>query len=738
MMRKGIHRVSCVLLCGAATLPVLAQVSASAQTISNADIIVTAQRRSERLIDVPMAVTALTSETLEKSGVANTSDLAKVTPGLTMTFYGSNLQPSLRGVSATGGNTGDNPSIAMYLDGVYQAQQISALFDLPDVEQIEVLKGPQGTLYGQNATGGAIIITTKAPSFTPTGKLSASYGNYDNVQLRGFVSGPIVEDKLAASLAGSYQKRDGFRTNISTGTRDRGLDSKMVRGKLLFQPDERLKVTFTGYYADRDDSTVYAFVPLNDNSLGYLLRPDAPRATRPSKQFVGFPDPFVNSKLWGLSARAEYELDAGTINWISAFAKSKVTADEDLDASPVNIAQYKYGSLYDRTILHEINFASRTFGSFSFLIGGLYLNTKSWFDRGTYVQYPDFNDPNFGAGLTLTGEPLPTPFTAFPSYGAINKRIMAAYAEVTLNLTDQFIVTAGGRYTHERQTAVTDVGFLPAPISSPLNPQKWNKFTPRVTARYEITPDSNIYATYAKGFKGGLINTGSGFLANNVVDPEVITSYEVGYKGHPLQGLTVTLAGFWYDYKNLQVVAYGANNLYVTQNAASARGKGVELDLRWAITPEFTLSGGAAYVDAKYHSFPDAQTFVPNAFGAGNVSVVKDLSGKRLLRSPKWTANATANYQKELSAGTIGAYATIYYNSGQFIETSSRIFQDHYATVDGELSFAPKALDGVRFILWGKNLTDKAYLNGTLVTDFADAAVYAEPRTYGGRVEFAF
>lgn len=738
MNQKGIQRILCVLLAGTATMPGLLPASASAQTSGNPDIIVTAQRRSERLIDVPMAVTALTSETLEKSGVANTSDLAKVTPGLTMNFYGSNLQPSLRGVSATGGNTGDNPSIAMYLDGVYQAQQISALFDLPDVEQVEVLKGPQGTLYGQNATGGAITITTRAPSFTPTGKLSASYGNYDNVQLRGFVSGPIVEDKLAVSLAGSYQTRDGFRTNISTGTRDRGLDSRLVRGKLLFQPDDRLKFTFTGYYADRDDSTVYAFVPLNDNSLGYLLRPDAPRATNPSKQFVGYPDPFVNSKLWGLSARTEYELDAGTFNWISAFAQSKVTANEDLDASPVNIAQYKYGSLYDRTILHEINFASRTLGAVSFLVGGLYLNTESTFDRGTYVQYPNFDDPNFATNLTLTGAPLPTPFTAFPSYGQVKKRILAAYAEVTLNLTDQFVVTAGGRYTHERQTAKTDVGFLPAPIPSPLNPQTWNKFTPRVTARYEITSDSNVYATYAKGFKGGLINTGSGFLLNNVVDPEVITSYEMGYKGHLFHGLTATLDAFWYDYKNLQVVAYGANNLYVTQNAASTRGKGVELDLRWAVTPEFTLSGGAAYVDAKYRSFRDAQTFVPNAFGAGNVPALADLSGRRLLRAPKWTTNVTANYEKQLSAGTIGAFATLYYNSGQYIETSSRIYQDHYATVDAELSFAPTALNGLRFVLWGKNLTDKAYLSGALVTDFADAVAYAEPRTYGGRVEFQF
>ena len=733
-------RVVAMLLAGVAMFadaPAWAQTSPSDSNKTNADIIVTAQRRSERLLDVPMAVTALSSEKLEKSGVLNTADLAKVTPGLTMTFYGSNLQPSLRGVSSTGGNTGDNPSVAMYLDGVYQAQQISALFDLPDVEQVEVLKGPQGTLYGQNATGGAIIITTRSPSFTPTGKMSASYGNYDDVQLRGFVSGPIVDDKIAVSLAGSYQNREGFRRNVSTGTRDRGVDSKMVRGKILIEPTDRLKFTATAYYAERDDSTAYAFVPLNDNSLGYALRPNAPRATNPSRQFVGFADPFIDSVLWGASLRAELELDAGKLNWISAYAKSKVTADEDLDASPVNIAQYKYDSLYDETQLHELNFVSRDFGPLSFLAGALYLKTKSYFDRGQYVQYPNFNDPNFVSSLTLTGQPFPTPFTAFRSYGRISKNIWAAYAEATLHVSDALVVTAGGRYTEERQRAIADVGFLPQPIPFPGGKQKWTKFTPRVTARYELSPDSNVYATYAKGFKGGLINTGTGFLLNNVVDPEVITSYEVGFKGRILPSLTVTLDGYWYDYKNLQVVAYGSNNTYLTQNAASTRGKGAELEFSWAATPEFRLSGGVAYTDAKYRSFPNAATFVPTGFG-GNTNVTADLSGKRLLRSPKWTANASANYEHEMSAGKVGAYVTVYYNSGQYIESSSRIFQDAYATVDAQLSFAPAALNGVNFVLWGKNLTDKDYLAGALITDFADAVSYAEPRTYGVRAEFQF
>ena len=738
-LRAGLARFAVSTVLGAVAFgsgAAFAQDADEADRVTNQDIVVTAQRRSERLLDVPMSVTALSAETLAKSGVVNTTDLAKVTPGLTMNFYGNNLQPSIRGVTATGGNVGDNPSVAFYLDGVYQAQQIATLFDLPDVEQIEVLKGPQGTRYGQNATGGAIIITTKSPSLEQAnGKFSASYGNYNDVQLRGFVSVPLVNDVVAVSLAGAFHDRQGLRRNLVFGNRDRGINSKVLRGKLLVQPADRLKFTVTGYYSDHSDSAPFAAVTLNDNSLGYALNPNAPRVTRPSKQFSGIADPFVNPESWGVSLHAEWELDAGTINWTSAYAHSEVRAYEDLDASPVNIAEYFYDSLNDTTKVHELNFVSRDFGGVSFLVGALYLDAHSQFKYGQYIQYPDFVNP---ATITTLPTLPPPPVANFRSRGDVWKDIWAAYAEVTVNVTDALVLTAGGRYTQEKQDAQSDNGFLPAPVPYAFGKEKWNKFTPRITARYELSPDSNVYATYAKGFKGGLINTAD-VTNQEAVDPEVITSYEVGFKGKPMPNMTVTAAGFWYDYKNLQVVAYkgGSTGSYITQNAASTRGKGGELDINWAATPEFSLRGGVAYVDAKYRNFPDAATFVPTGFG-GNMNVSADLSGRRLLRAPKWTVTLSGNYEKETDAGTFGAFASFYYNSGQFLETSSRIYQSGYALIDGELSYAPATVPGLRVVLWGKNLTDKDYLAGALVTDFSDQVAYAEPRTFGVRAEFAF
>src|SRR5579863_3750210 len=243
---------------------------ASQQTSTNGDIIVTAQRRSETLTNVPASITALSAQALTAAGVTSNVDLAKVTPGLTMPSYGAFVQPALRGVTSGGANVGESSNVATYIDGIYQPQQISNLLELPDVEQIEVLKGPQGALYGQNATGGAILINSFSPKFTTTGNLSASYGDYNDVNLRGYITGPL-SDTVAVSVAGGYHRHDGYRTNVLTGQRNRGLDSKAIRGKILFKPTPDLRITLAGYYSDRDDSAAYAGQAYKNNSVGYVL-----------------------------------------------------------------------------------------------------------------------------------------------------------------------------------------------------------------------------------------------------------------------------------------------------------------------------------------------------------------------------------------------------------------------------------------------------------------------------------
>ena len=237
---------------------------------STGDIIVTAQRRDEKLRDVPISVTALNADMLSKAGVTNTIELAKVSPGVSLPFYGGFLQPSIRGISSSLAGLGDSPNVAIYIDGVYQASQSGALADLPDVDSVQVLKGPQGSLYGQNAAGGAIIINTIEPSFTLKGLLSASYGNFKDANLKGYVTGPLSE-KLAVLLSGSFRNREGINTDLLRGGHDDGLRSHLIRGKLLWQPSEGTSLTLSGFYSRRDDSGIYSGAPLNGNSLGVAI-----------------------------------------------------------------------------------------------------------------------------------------------------------------------------------------------------------------------------------------------------------------------------------------------------------------------------------------------------------------------------------------------------------------------------------------------------------------------------------
>ena len=698
------------------------------------EIVVTAQRRSENLKDVPMSVTALSADTLTAAGVTSTTDIAKVAPGVTMTFFGAFLQPSVRGITSTGANLGENSNVALYIDGVYQPQQIATLIDLPDVEQIEILKGPQGALYGQNATGGAILVNSMAPSFKFKGKLSASYGNYNDVQLRGYVSGPL-SDTVAASLSASYQNRDGFRRQVVTGERDKGLDAKVVRGKVLFEPTDAVKITASAYYSKRLDSAMYAGFALANNSIGYapdlsafgipVPVPVSPKPTGP-KQFAASPDVFTKIRSAGANLRAEFDVGSGTITSTSGYFDNRISYLADVDGTSVNIGESRASPLTGKFFVNDTSFASREFGAVQFLAGVFYLGGNETFGENIFdLQFPNLPP---APKILLFGT---------NQYARVEKRIIAGYAEVTVKPTDRLTLTAGGRYTSERQRTFSDLlsGVPQATVVEyPGDPVTFKKFTPRVTARYAITPETNVYASWGRGFKSGVVNTTDFTL--DPIKPEVIDAYEVGAKGRIADALRFNFAAFYYDYTNLQAVVFVPGKAYITQNAASARVKGIDFDLSWPVTTEFTLSAGGTFLDAKYRNFANAAAFLPT--GTGNLQITTDLSGERLLRAPKFSGNIAASYARETDAGRFGAYALVYHTSAYGMEPTNRLRQKAYTTFDGELSFAPAGIEGLRLIVWGKNLSDKAYLASTLSSTLADVASYAPPRTFGVRAEFAF
>ncbi|MBV1687826.1 TonB-dependent receptor [Novosphingobium sp. G106] len=263
------------------------------------------------------------------------------------------------------------------------------------------------------------------------------------------------------------------------------------------------------------------------------------------------------------------------------------------------------------------------------------------------------------------------------TYSQVKKEIYALYAEVTVKASDAITVTAGGRYTDEKQRSFSGPSGGPI-VEYPGGAVHFRKFTPRVTARYAVTDDVNVYASWGRGFKSGVLNA-TAPAAQQLVKPETIDAWEAGIKGKIFDSLRVNLSAFYYDYKNLQAVSYcptcAAGGTYLTQNAASAQVKGADFDFTLDVTPEFSLTGGAAILDAKYRRFPNAQIYVPNVTNTGNLSVTQDLSGGRLLRAPKFSGNFGANYAVETSDGRFTAFASLYYNSGFGMELSNRIRQ---------------------------------------------------------------
>ena len=737
---------------------------------NSGDIIVTAQRRSENLRDVPIAITALNADALDKAGVNNLQDLERVTPGLQLPLYGGFLRPSIRGISSGLSTLNDSSNVALYIDGVYQPIQNGAIVDLPDVETIQVLKGPQGTLYGQNATGGAIIIDTVKPKFDTHGELSLSYGNYNEIVGKGFVTGPL-SDKVAVLVSGQVADRDGFNVDLVRGGRDRGLRSVVVRGKILFQPSDATSFQLSGFYTDRKDSNAFATTPLNGNSLGNslirlyqsfgLLPNNAarfPLASEPHTFASTFP-PDLTTWMWGVNLRGKFELgEVGTLDTVSAYQKFRTQSNLNVDSSALNFANVDPLITQGDFYIQELNFSSQKFGGFYFTAGAFYLhrNEQFWPSNFTGFGFVPGNDAN----EQING----IPDFIQSTYARSSKNSYAAYLDLNYDLSEKFTITLAGRYSYEK-VQVSQNGFLQSlsndrtQIADPRGPQSFKKFTPRAVLRYKVNDDHTLYASYSKGFKSGFVDASQigrvtcpggptdASCFDPIVQPETVDSFEIGYKGRIGGVFNFNLAAFHYDYKQIQVFIYRAPTGFY-QNAGAGRINGFDFDLSWNATPELTISGGGSYVDSKYTRFPGAEVYfqTPAAgcaagglpFPCGNFSQSTDVAGNQFQNAPKFTANASIDYRHDFSAGRIGLNAGLTYNSGFPFDVGGHIRQKKYVLLSGEISFAPSGIEGLRLVAWGKNLTNRNYIAGSLPTSFANSVSWAPPRQYGVRAEYKF
>lgn len=675
------------------------------------DIIVTASRRAEPLQNVPISVTALSANAIAAAGVTNTAQLAQVTPGLLFVRNSTSAQFTIRGVSARAVYPGDESNIALYVDGVYQASPIANSFDLLEISRIEVLRGPQGTLFGRNATGGLINIITPDPSFTPRADIDLRYGNFGTVQLRGYATAPI-SDKVAFDLTGNLYSDDGYVKNLAGG-RDLGRRrTKTARGKLMFKPSDDAKIVLTASHTHSDDAAAIAYQPLDGNTKGAAV-PGAIVPTKPWTTALTF-TPFNRLDETDVSLRTSFGLGAVSLETTSAYQRNRSHNDTDNDSSQANIQEIDSHQV-DTNLSQEIRLVSRDNPRFQWTAGV------------------------FGFHEVSRYEPLDVyagPFLVFDHHPRNRTSSAAAFAEGTYALTPKLKLTLGGRYSWEQRhySYVTNtVTSTLAPITLTGDAKKsFRLFTPRASVQYVFSPRLNIYATYSRGAKSGLYNTTTD--SNVAVRPEKLDDWEIGLKSSPASWLRFNASAFYYKYKDIQLTQRDAFSSFLA-NAGRATLYGGEAELTMVPTHDLSIGLGASYLHTRIDQFLNAVVTVPQP-GGGNLITVGDDSGKQLIRSPKLTMNGSIDYTHDFAFGKAGASANVFHSAHFFFNYDNRLRQGAYTLVNARVWVEPIA--ALRIGLFVDNLTNRAVLNNVLDADTADEATYMPPRTYGieARVHF--
>lgn len=724
-----------VLLAGGALLavPALAQ-EAAPPAEGLADIVVTATRSSEALSKVPASVSAISAADLGVGGVKDVASLATAIPNLSVGDQFGVNRIFIRGIGMTSIDLGADGGVAFLQDGAQIARPAAQLSGFYDLERVEVLRGPQGTLYGRGATAGAINLITKRPTETLDGYLRASYGNYNAIALEGAMSGPLSGDRLMVRVAGKYDKRDGFGINEFTGKDIDDRDAYAFRGSILAKPADDLEVLLSGEYFKENDSN-YAFhyfgpTVAPENFLGSLLGGQslftvaAAAGRQPNLRNI-------YSDQEPLNKRDGYSF-TGTITWtpgdwdvksITSYRKFTRFNRNDLDGSSANM--FGQNNYDERSKSFSQEFVG-TYKSekFDALIGAMYFHENLF---GS-VRVPL---TNLAVLLKLAGQLPPTvPDNAldganYLQFGTVTIDALGFYAQGSYALTDKLKLTAGGRFSHEKRKGVGTFDFLGSVNTD--KQKSWNAFTPTLTLNYQASDTTLAYASVTRGFKSGVINVGS---RNDVINPEYAWSYEVGLKTATAdRKLQANLAAFYMDYSDLQVGFVDASSVVTTVNAASARNYGVEAELRARPVQGLTLELFGTYLNAKYRNFTTGD------YRQGFAQV--NLAGNRLSNAPEFSFRAGADYDFALgSAGKLNARAEVNWQDRVFFTefNNADATQGPYALINAGLRFT-SADDKWSVDVWGRNLANKLVITNNIITaplfNSVRVGSVAPPRTYG-------
>jgi outer membrane receptor protein involved in Fe transport len=743
-------RLLAMALLGSASAPVLAQTAtpatpaaATPDQAGPADIVVTAQRREQSLLKVPLAISAISGQGLVTKGITNSAQLATAVPNLQVNSAYGNTQPnfSLRGISvANEYNSNQASPIGVYMNDVYLASRTSHGMGLFDLDRVEVLRGPQGTLFGRNTTGGAINFITKQPTLTgDNGYLQGGYGNYNTWTAQGALETTMVDDQLGFRIAGNYEKGDGKFHNVYPGGRDPdSVDKLQGRASLRVRPDGGpLDIKIQAYGGrDRGNQAAVFGIPAYREGLGFFQVDE----NRIGKN---------KTEAYGASANISYQLSPSLkATSITSYDGGKQNLQQAADGSPLDVLDINWRSRF-RQFSEEARLNYE--GDRLKLVGGAFYGwdrtvTNNTFDIGSALA------PGVNGGF-------------FQHYKQV-RRSYAVFAQGDYNITSKLVATIGLRYTWDRSQYedgyaylfAGDVGGPQIPLATTVpcpgvpgtcayDPNarfnlsgRNNALTGRAALSYTFDSGLLVYASYNRGYRSGAFN-GGGYTSSSgisYIKPEQVNAYEAGAKGRFLGNkLTLSVAGFYYDYKNQQVQDTRAGPVSFLVNAPKSEIYGAEAEASFRLLPTLTLNGSFGYLHAKYKELTLQDT---------------DLGGNDLPFAPHWTAQGGFDWRiVKIADGDLTLSPTVSYFSRQWFspfnainaagspQVNTELQQKSYAKVNASLAWTHA---NVTLRAWVNNLTNKKTLGYGL--DLRGAGfpynflVPSDPRTFGGSVRFSF
>lgn len=719
-----------------------AQDEAAAQESGIQDIVVSAQRRDENLQKAALAVSVIGGDALTQAGVNQAADLTKLVPALKLSSVGGGgTQVTIRGVGNFAGNPFAEPAVAVNLDGVYLARSSGPNGLYYDLERVEVLKGPQGTLYGRNATAGAINIITSKPKQEIGGHANFEYGNFNKIRAELAANLPI-NDFAAMRVSGVISRRDGI---YQDGYNDD--DTKAIRGQLLLDGGGPLSVLVSADYSHvggQGPAGVFATSRTGFTAPNPYLGPSLDGSNAILQNVSNFitmggnpnllpafrDDGFVNIDNWGVSATVNYDFGGAALTVIPAYRESESRYRHYNAGFPVDSEEFSEAKSFEARLASSDDGAA-----FQWLLGGFYFEEDINFDLRPFQ----------GVAYGVT-QPI------------LNTRSFAAFGQLTYSLTDALRATGGLRYTDEKKTMDGRLGNGPGPgfpvafVTLNGGRIKDSSVTWKAGLEFDVTPESLLYANVGTGFKAG------GFFASqapNTSLPEKITAYTVGSKNRFFDNtLQLNVEGFFWKYKDKQVTHIGpiqpAGFNLITENAGSAEIYGAELELQWQPTDNDKVSANVQYLHSEYKRFVYTQTTavgppqtacnITPLMGPPAVSV--DCSGRVLPRAPKWTANIS--YQRTFDLGNSGTLDALV---GTRIESETVLgeeylpgqFQKGYMLSNASLTWN-NADENIFISAYVDNIEDEVVKQSSFVQPVVGLplTVLGAPRTYGIRAGFKY